>query len=33
VAETAEDEALDAPGYTLLDERVYGVARIRILSL
>lgn len=33
VAETAEDEALDAPGYTLLDERVYGVARIRILSV
>jgi 16S rRNA (guanine966-N2)-methyltransferase len=33
VAETAEDEALDAPGYTLQDERVYGAARIRFLSI
>jgi 16S rRNA (guanine966-N2)-methyltransferase len=33
VAETAQDEALDAPGYTLLDERSYGAACIRILRV
>jgi 16S rRNA (guanine966-N2)-methyltransferase len=33
LAETAEDEALDAPGYSLLDERIYGAACIRILSV
>ncbi len=33
VAETDANEALDAPGYTLLDERDYGETRVRFLTL
>jgi 16S rRNA (guanine966-N2)-methyltransferase len=32
VVETAADEPLDAPGFALLDERVYGAARLRFLK-
>ena len=32
VAETDTNEALDAPGYTLLDERDYGETRVRFLT-
>jgi 16S rRNA (guanine966-N2)-methyltransferase len=32
VAETALDEALDTPGFALLDERDYGDTRIRFLT-
>jgi 16S rRNA (guanine966-N2)-methyltransferase len=33
VAETDANEALDAPGYALLDERDYGETRVRFLTL
>lgn len=33
VAETDVNEPLDAPGYTLLDERDYGETRVRFLTL
>ena len=33
VAETDANEPLDAPGYTLLDERDYGETRLRFLAL
>jgi 16S rRNA (guanine966-N2)-methyltransferase len=33
VAETDTNEALDAPGYALLDERDYGETRVRFLTL
>jgi len=32
VAETDANEPLDAPGYTLLDERDYGETRVRFLT-
>jgi 16S rRNA (guanine966-N2)-methyltransferase len=32
VAETDANEALEAPGYTLLDERDYGETRVRFLK-
>ena len=32
VAETDANEPLDAPGYTLLDERHYGETRVRFLT-
>lgn len=31
IVETAEDEALEAPAYQLVEERAYGAARIRVL--
>ena len=33
VAETAQGESFDAPGFTMLDERDYGDTRMRFLSL
>jgi len=33
VAETDASEPLDAPGFTLLDERDYGETRLRFLTL
>jgi 16S rRNA (guanine966-N2)-methyltransferase len=32
IAETDANEALDAPGYRLLDERDYGETRVRFLT-
>ncbi|MBV9548039.1 MAG: 16S rRNA (guanine(966)-N(2))-methyltransferase RsmD [Alphaproteobacteria bacterium] len=33
VVETAADETLDAPGFTMLDERVYGETRVALLAI
>jgi 16S rRNA (guanine966-N2)-methyltransferase len=33
IAETAEDETLDAPGFVALDRRVYGETAVHILSV
>lgn len=33
IAETGEDETLDAPGFTALDRRVYGETAVHILSV
>jgi hypothetical protein len=32
VAETSADETIEAPGFTVLDERDYGETRVRILT-
>jgi len=33
VAESAADETIDAPGFTLLDERDYGETRVRFMRI
>jgi 16S rRNA (guanine966-N2)-methyltransferase len=33
IAETAEDETLEAPGFTSLDRRVYGETAVHIFAV